>query len=152
MKLHRLHTKQSNRISHRISGFNSTPRQKILIYTAHTKRVAVVVMQYVRINPLIFFCRFCVITNLFPAPFLAHIFYLFTYLNFRLLLFAYHIPSLFLSPGTYCLEIISFSPFIICASNRPPKSGANCLTLARLMITDLDARKKSVFSYSASIS
>jgi hypothetical protein len=51
-------------------------------------------------------------------------------------------PSLFLSSGTYCLDITIVSPLKSNASKRPDKEGLILLILAILSIIDLDALKK----------
>ncbi len=55
-----------------------------------------------------------------------------------------HNPNFSFKADTYCLEIITRSPFLMIASNRPLKAGLRLFTLARLTMQDLEARKKSV--------
>ena len=50
----------------------------------------------------------------------------------------FHILSFSFNKGTYCLEIISFSPFFIVTSKRPLNAGLRLSTFARFMMTDFE--------------
>ena len=54
--------------------------------------------------------------------------------------YLFYNPSRSFKTGTYCLEIIVFSPLSNTASKRPPKAGDKLFTLFRFKIADFDAR------------
>ena len=68
------------------------------------------------------------------------------YLNICSSLFCYrrYKPNFSFRSGTYCRETMRCSPFFIQTSKRPLTPGLMLRTFARLMIVDLEARKKSV--------